>query len=355
MTPERVGGRYRVERKLGHGGMSVVHLAHDEVLDRPVALKLLSDLPGGDEELRDRFLREGRLAAKLSHPNVVGVYDTGVEGRQPYLVMEYVEGGTLAEEVLRRGALPAAEVRRLGAQACAGLAHAHAAGVVHRDVKPHNLLLRRDGVLKVADFGIARGTQDQTLTQAGTLLGTAAYLAPEVLRGERATIASDLYGLGAVLYELLTGRPPRQIQSFADLGGSEPITEPGRLVPDPPAALVATIMRCLDPDPQERPATASELARELEQEPDPAAAPTLALPTRVFRTGAPSRRPLRGLWVGLACALGAGLAILALTLGGGDDPAPAPQVERVPAGSGPAETARNLSDWLRQNSDERSG
>ena len=347
MTPERVGGRYRVERKLGHGGMSVVHLAHDEVLDRPVALKLLSDVPGGDEELRDRFLREGRLAAKLSHPNVVGVYDTGVEDRQPYLVMEYVEGCTLADEVLRRGALPAAEVTALGAQACAGLAHAHAAGVVHRDVKPHNLLLRRDGVLKVADFGIARGTQDQTLTQAGTLLGTAAYVAPEVLRGERATTSSDLYGLGAVLYELLTGRPPRQVESLADLGGSEPITEPGLLVPDPPAGLVATIMRCLDPDPRARPASAGELAREL----DPAAAPTRALPTRAFRAAGPlRRRPPRPLWVALACALGAGLAILALTLGGRDEPAPAPQVERVPAGSGPAETARNLSEWLRANS-----
>jgi eukaryotic-like serine/threonine-protein kinase len=343
LTPERVAGRYRVERRLGLGGMSVVQLAHDEVLDRPVALKLLSDPPGRDEELRNRFLREGRLAAKLSHPNVVAVYDTGVEDEQPYIVMEYVEGCTLADEVHRRGPLPPAEVTGLGAQACAGLAHAHEAGIVHRDVKPHNLLLRRDGVLKVADFGIARGTLDQTLTQAGTLLGTAAYLAPEVLRGERATTSSDIYGLGAVLYELLTGRPPRRVESFADLGGSEPITEPGLLVPDPPAALVAVIMRCLEPDPRARPASASALAQELE----PAAARTEALAARP--------RPLRVLWVGLACALGAGFAVLALPLGGEDDPAPPQQVQRVPAASGPADAARNLSEWLRANSARRGG
>jgi serine/threonine protein kinase len=340
LTRERVGGRYRVERRLGAGGMSVVQLAHDELLDRPVALKLLADLPRGDDELRDRFLREGRLAAKLSHPNVVAVYDSGLEDEQPYLVLEYVDGGTLADEVRRRGPLPAAEVASLGAQACAGLAHAHAAGIVHRDVKPHNLLLRRDGVLKVADFGIARGALDQTLTQAGTLLGTAAYLAPEVLRGERATTSSDLYGLGAVLYELLTGRPPRQVESFADLDGWQPIAEPQLLVPDAPAGLAAAIMRCLDPDPRARPASASELAHEL----DPAAAPTRALPA-----GARTRR-LRGIWAGLACALGAGLAVLVLAFGADEERAPPPPVEPVQAGGGPAEEARNLSEWLRANS-----
>lgn len=348
MTPTLLGSRYRLERTLGLGGMSVVHLAHDEVLDRRVAVKLFADRLGGDDELRARFLREGRFAAALSHPNVVAVFDTGEEDGQPYIVLEYVEGVTLAEEVHRRRTLPADEVAELGRQACAGLAHAHAAGLVHRDVKPHNLLLRSDGVLKVADFGIARGGAGHTLTQAGTLLGTAAYIAPEVVRGERATAASDLYGLGAVLYELLTGRPPRKIETFADLGEQEPITEPGRLVPDPPRALTATIMRCLDPDPLRRPASATELAIELGAKPDTAEAPTRPLRAvlSVQRT-----RASRRLWVVLAGGAALVVAILALSLGRGDgnDPVAPPRVEPVQAGSSPAEDARNLSAWLRAN------
>ena len=343
MTPELLGSRYRLERRLGRGGMSIVQLARDEVLDRPVAVKLLADALDGDEELRARFLREGRFAAGLSHPNVVAVYDTGEEDGRPYIVMEYVEGRTLAEEVHERRTVPPDEIAELGRQACAGLAHAHAAGLVHRDVKPHNLLLRNDGVLKVADFGIARGGIGQTLTQAGTLLGTAAYMAPEVIRGERATAASDLYSLGAVLYELLTGQPPRRIETFADLGDPEPITEPGRLVPAPPAGLVATIMRCLDPDPLRRPASAAELAVELG---DNSELPTRPLPRPpvVHRT----RRSTR-LWLALAGAAALVVVALALSLGGSGEPAAPPLVEPVPAGSSAAEHARSLSAWLRDN------
>jgi eukaryotic-like serine/threonine-protein kinase len=257
-------------------------------------------------------------------------------------VMEYVEGTTLAEEVRRR-TIPADEVAELGTQASSGLAHAHGSGLVHRDVKPHNLLLRNDGVVKVADFGIARGGLEGTLTQAGTLLGTAAYMAPEVLHGERATPAADIYSLGAVLYELLTGRPPRKIESFADLGEPETITEPGRLVPDPPPALVATIMRCLDPDPLRRPA-AAELALELGGG-EATTRPSQPIP-RVRH--APRRRRL---WLVPAAALAVLGIAFALSLREADaPPAPPPRVERVRAGSSPAEEARNLSDWLRANS-----
>jgi serine/threonine protein kinase len=150
------GGRYRIDDTLGHGGMAVVYLAHDRELGRPVALKLLAVHLAGDGDFRKRFVREARLAARLSHPNVVHVYDAGEDEGRPFIVMEYVPGETLARVLLRRRRLPAAEAAALARQAALGLQHAHDAGLVHRDVKPQNLLLRNDEVLKIADFGIAR-------------------------------------------------------------------------------------------------------------------------------------------------------------------------------------------------------
>src|SRR5439155_12803791 len=165
-TDSLVGGRYRLERLLGDGGMASVHLARDEELDRPVAVKSLRAGLASDETFRERFIREARLAAGLSHPNVVQVFDAGRdEAGHPYIVMECVEGETLAAELARRGRLPLERTLSLGRQACAGLAHAHEAGLVHRDVKPHNLLVRPDGVLKVADFGIARAAANADLRQ----------------------------------------------------------------------------------------------------------------------------------------------------------------------------------------------
>jgi len=209
MSSALVAGRYEIERPLGHGAMAVVDLARDVELDRRVALKRLAENLSRDEELRARFLREGRLAARLAHPNVVRIYDVGEDDERPFIAMEYVNGETLAELVGRRGPLPADEVAELGIQICRALAAAHAAGLVHRDVKPQNLLLGANGVLKLGDFGIAFGLGGTRLTMAGTVLGTASYLAPEQARGEEVTAAADVYGVGAVLYELLTGRPPR--------------------------------------------------------------------------------------------------------------------------------------------------
>ena len=208
------GGRYRLEHPLGHGGMATVYLAHDEELGRPVAIKLLAERLAGDPDFRTRFLREARLAARLSHPNIVTVYDAGeAEDGRPYIVMEYVPGTTFAE----LGQIAPSEAVELAIQASRGLAHAHAAGLVHRDVKPQNLLLREDGTVKVADFGIARAAETTALTQVGTVLGTAAYLSPEQALGEQVTAAAYIYSLGAVLYELLTGRPPYEFDSLADL------------------------------------------------------------------------------------------------------------------------------------------
>ncbi len=179
-------GRYQVERTLGHGGMAAVYLAHDRELDRPVALKVLAEHLADDDAFRRRFIREAKLAARLSHANVVQVYDTGEEAGRPYIVMECVAGETLARVLERRHKLPVREVREIGRQAALGLEHAHAAGLIHRDVKPQNLLVRDDGVLKIADFGIARAAEVSHLTELGTILGTAAYLAPEQARREAA-------------------------------------------------------------------------------------------------------------------------------------------------------------------------
>src|SRR5579862_268809 len=250
-----LAGRYEIERPLGHGAMAVVDLARDRELDRHVALKRLAENLARDEELRARFLREGRLAARLAHPNIVRVFDVGETEGRPYIAMEYVEGETLADLLERRGSLTASEAAELGAQIARALAAAHAAGLVHRDVKPHNLLLRHDGVLKLGDFGIAVGVEGTKLTVAGTVLGTAAYLAPEQARGEHVTSAVDVYALGLVLIELVTGRPDRSARVRGPLG--------------------ETIARCLANDPRNRP-TAAEVERELLGE-SPAAA-TLILP-----------------------------------------------------------------------------
>jgi eukaryotic-like serine/threonine-protein kinase len=297
-APAVSGGRYRLEQPLGHGGMATVYLARDEQLDRAVAVKLLAENLADDATFRKRFLREARLAARLSHPNVVNIYDAGeTEDGRPYIVMEHVEGPTLADLMRERGRLSAAEAVGLAVQACRGLAHAHAAGIVHRDVKPQNLLLGPDGTLKVADFGIARAAETTALTQAGTVLGTAAYLSPEQATGEEVGPAADVYSLGAVLYELLTGRLPYEFDSLVDLvekqarGSITPVSE---LSPEVPQHVEDAVMRSLARNPAYRPASAEALARELEPE-EP---PTKVLPSRTVQPDAAvsgSRSPERSL------------------------------------------------------------
>ena len=254
-----------IERPLGLGGMATVYLGRDLALDRAVALKVLAEELAGDKAFRDRFLREARLAARLVHPNVVQVYDVGEDDRGPFIVMEYVEGGTLADELRRRTRLPAAEVVEIGIQLCSALEAAHAERLVHRDIKPQNILLRPDGRVKVADFGIARSLAATRHTELGTVLGTAAYLAPEQARGEPVTAAADIYSLGVVLYELLTGRAPVIADTLPELilkREQGAITPPGELA-DVPPALEAVVMRCLALRPEYRPVSAAALAYEL--------------------------------------------------------------------------------------------
>src|SRR2546423_4486142 len=204
MADTVIAGRYRLDDVLGRGGMSEVWRAEDLELGRHVALKLLA--PDADTA---RFDREARAVASLAHPNITQLYDYGEADGRPYMVLEYVPGGTLEERLHDKKPLPDDETRMIAAGLAAGLAHAHARGVVHRDLKPANVLFDEEGRPKLADFGIARmAAGEGTLTEAGTVLGTAAYISPEQAMGDPATAASDVYSFGVILYRMLTGRLP---------------------------------------------------------------------------------------------------------------------------------------------------
>jgi serine/threonine protein kinase len=345
MNTEVLAARYRIEQLLGQGGMASVYLAHDDELDRPVALKILADNLAGDATFRDRFEREARHAARLSHPNVVRVFDVGESEGRPFIVMEYVEGDTLADELVRHGALPPARAVELALQICSGLEAAHASGLVHRDVKPRNLLLRPDGVLKIADFGIARAAESTRLTEIGTILGTAAYLAPEQAQGQEATPAADLYSVGAVLYELLTGRVPYAATSLVELVAEQQAGPPAP-IGGVSASLALAVVRCLEPDPAERPPSAGALAAEL------AAAQPPAIPLEGRAPGPPalhvgSQRRRWGVVVLFALALVALYFVVRSRNTGTPVPPPPAKVTPIPAGKTPAEEARNLAAWLR--------
>lgn len=218
----RLKDRYRLERLLGRGGMASVWLAEDEVLDRPVAVKVLSDTIASDPEFLARFRREARVAASLSHPNLIGVYDYAEGEERPYLVMEYVAGDNLAERMARHGEI---DCGRLARELLGALAHIHAAGIVHRDVKPQNVLIAPDGSAKLIDFGIALPKDATALTSTGNLLGTARYIAPETMNGHPATERSDLYSCGVMLRDCMGDNPPPGLRglvahlSTADPGG----------------------------------------------------------------------------------------------------------------------------------------
>jgi eukaryotic-like serine/threonine-protein kinase len=206
-----IAGRYTLDREVGRGGMGAVWLARDETLGRDVAIKRIGTAPGGESADLTRAEREARLAARLNHPHVVAVFDLITEGDERWLVMEYVDGVTLSGLVQRDGALTPDQASPLIRQAADALAAAHAAGIVHRDVKPSNILVTSDGQVKLSDFGIARAEADASLTQTGLVTGSPAYLAPEVASGQMATTASDVWSLGATLFHALAGRPPYEV------------------------------------------------------------------------------------------------------------------------------------------------
>src|SRR5919204_3325610 len=306
MSATLISDRYQLADRLGSGGMSSVYKATDRVLERTVAVKILAEHLSDDEKFVARFRREALAVAKLIHPNIVQVYDTGVDDGRHYIVMEYVEGRSGAQLLQSRGPLGPELAVEIGTQACAGLEYAHRQGIIHRDVKPGNLMViggpaaRRNPAstvhdpptgemtVKLTDFGIARAAEQTRLTQVGSVVGTAAYLAPEQARGDEATSASDVYALGVVIYQLLTGRLPWEGSTLAERAvrgeGGRPLA-PSSYDPDVPETLSAAVLRSLEGDPAARYLTARQLSVALRaglagEEPPPAGAeaPTRALP-----------------------------------------------------------------------------
>src|SRR4051795_1377447 len=272
MEAGTLSGRYETGERLGTGGMSSVYKATDRILERTVAVKILAEHLHDDERFVERFKREALAVAKLIHPNIVQVYDTGVDEGRHYIVMEYVEGRSGAQILQRQGPVEPEIAAEIGVQACAGLDYAHRRGIIHRDVKPGNLMVVGGPVgggemtVKLTDFGIARAMEQTRITQVGSVVGTAAYLAPEQVRGEEATPATDVYALGVVIYQFLTGRLPYEGSSLAELAvrqQNESPLPPSTYNADVPETLGAAVLRALEGDPNRRYASADELAQGL--------------------------------------------------------------------------------------------
>jgi eukaryotic-like serine/threonine-protein kinase len=322
--------RYELGDRLGSGGMSTVYRATDRVLERTVAVKVLAEHLSDDEKFVARFRREALSVAKLIHPNIVQVYDTGVDEARHYIVMEYVQGRSGAQLLQTKGRLGPAVAVQIGVQSCSGLEYAHRQGIIHRDVKPGNLLViggpagRRSSAtgahdpptgemtVKLADFGIARAAEQTRLTQVGSVVGTAAYLAPEQARGEEARPAADVYALGVVIYQLLTGRLPWEGSTLAELAirreNEQPLS-PSSYDPEVPEELSTAVLGALEGDASARYGTAREFSAALragiagQQPPVPTGeAPTRAMAseteaTRALASGPPTpvaqQRPQR--------------------------------------------------------------
>ncbi len=285
MIERNLSERYRLENRIGQGGMAVVYSGMDTVLRRRVAIKVLREQLAADEDFVERFYSEAHHAAKLAHPNIVNIYDVGREGESYFIVMELVDGATLAEMMDRDRALPEGIVIDFAAQLCNGLAYAHRQGILHRDVKPANVLVTKDDVVKLSDFGIARAVTTQTMTQAGMVMGSVYYISPEQAQGLEIGPASDLYSLGVVLYQMLVGTLPFTGDSPVTVALKH-VTQPapvidvddGRVSP----AMAAIVRKLLQKDPKDRFASAGEVAKALREAREH---PLAATPFDVPRTG----------------------------------------------------------------------
>jgi len=308
VTAEVVAGRYRLMERLSVGPMSEVWSAHDLELDRDIALKLLA--PDAD---RARFDREAQAVARLSHPHICRLYDYGEAGGRPYMVLELLVGGSLDDRLLQGGPLADSETGRIAAELASALGYAHAEGVLHRDVKPTNVLFDSEQRVKIADFGIARVIDAPTLTEAGTRLGTAAYISPEQSRGEPVTPATDVYAFGAVLYQMLTGRPPFEGADWLEVAAMHATREPppiSSLRPDAPPDLAKLAALALAKRPRDRPADGNALMAMLAE-----ASPTaVEAETEVIAPRRQRRIGIREAGIGgalaLLAAMGAAVALL---------------------------------------------
>ena len=336
MDSELFAGRYRLESRLGQSPMAEVWLARDSELERPVALKLLT--PAAD---RTRFDREARAAASLAHPNVTHLYDYGEADGRLFIALEYLPGGTLEDRLSDGQPLADAETEAIAAQLAAGLAHAHARGLVHRDVKPANVLFDEEGRPKLADFGIARITGGDTITEAGTVMGTATYISPEQAAGEPAGPASDVYSFGVLLYRLLTGRLPFESDSPLELARMHRELEPPAIElvrPDARPELAALVKDALEKDPRRRPPDGAALAARLGAAPEigakteMAAAQTVVIPRAV-----PRRRRARTPLLMAALILLGGVGVAAGILATRPSPTHAPTT--APSGTAQAHTS----------------
>src|SRR5215211_4421040 len=260
-------GRYRVIRRLGSGGMANVYLAEDEELGRRVAIKMLDDKHANDEQFVERFRREAKNAASLSHPNIVSIYDRGEAEGTYYIAMEFLDGRSLKELIVGRGPAPIKVAIDYAREILAALAAAHKQGIVHRDIKPHNVLIGAEGRLKVTDFGIARSGASQ-MTEVGSIIGTAQYLSPEQARGAPVDQTSDLYSVGVVLYEMLTGQVPFTGETPLEIAMkhlSEVPRPPSELRPEVPHDLDSIVLRALAKEPAERYQSADEMDADLQR------------------------------------------------------------------------------------------
>jgi serine/threonine-protein kinase len=267
VSEEVIAGRYELLELVGRGGMSTVWKAQDRLLDRTVAIKVLHEQFTQDEEYVERFRREARSVAQLSHPNIVTVIDRGEDGGQQYIVFEYVAGRNLKQLIERQGPLPIRDALLLALQMARALGFAHDRGLIHRDVKPQNVLLNEDGQAKMTDFGIARSVDVDGVTITGTVLGTSEYIAPEQARGQRVDALTDVYSLGVVLYELLTGGVPFHGENFVAVAlrhVNEPPPDVLERRPDCPPRVAMAIERAMAKRPEDRFRSMDELVAELE-------------------------------------------------------------------------------------------